>query len=436
MAQTAEASPQAIYEMLMESQRWSADQMLAFQQSQLAQLLRHARAQVPFYKKRLDCLFSESGEILWEKWNEVPVLTRKELAENTQALQALQIPQSHGNTLVASTSGSTGLPVSVTHTRLLSDVCRALDWRAHRNWGFDWSQTLVMWHHYGEKYASKGPDHDYGPWGPKLVGQPAPGRTFVHNTSFTLDELTSRLTGSNAKYLFAQGNVPLNVALNLIARGRSSPLGAVVAHGVQIDDQFHRAMHDAFCAKSYALYSSKEGGRMAHMCHASRNYHVNDESVFLEILDDENQPCEPGKPGRVVVTNFYHSAQPMIRYEQGDVATWAETCSCGKQGPVIKSIDGRIYHLFHKRDGSTFAPLVIDSLRADLDAMFWQFVQIDSGTILVRYKPMTQRSSATENAFIPILQNALGDMFDIRFEVINELPLTSSGKFLKYMNAI
>ncbi len=31
--------------------------MWAFQSSQLEQLLRHARANVPFYKTRLDCLF-------------------------------------------------------------------------------------------------------------------------------------------------------------------------------------------------------------------------------------------------------------------------------------------------------------------------------------------------------------------------------------------
>jgi phenylacetate-CoA ligase len=54
---------QRIYEMLMESQFWSPAQMLEFQRSQLAQLLRHAKATVPFYKTRLDPLFEKNDEI-------------------------------------------------------------------------------------------------------------------------------------------------------------------------------------------------------------------------------------------------------------------------------------------------------------------------------------------------------------------------------------
>ena len=72
---------QRIYEMLMESQYWPPEQMLAYQRSQLAQLLRHAKATVPFYKTRLDPVFKKNGEIDWDRWHEIPIVTRADLRD-------------------------------------------------------------------------------------------------------------------------------------------------------------------------------------------------------------------------------------------------------------------------------------------------------------------------------------------------------------------
>jgi phenylacetate-CoA ligase len=435
LSTAAQSSRTAIYDMLMQSQHWSPDQILAFQRSQIEQLLRHAKAHVPFYANRLDALFSASGEVQWEGWNDVPILTRKEVAQNIAALQAKELPTGHGTTQVAATSGSTGLPISVTFTQLLTDACKASDWRAQTRWGFDWSQNVVMWHYYGAQYAELGPMHDYGPWGPSHTPSSAKGKTFVHDTNASNDQKIELLKQAQAGYLFAQGNLPLSLAINLARQGEVVPLKAVVSTGTQMDDQFHSAIQTSFRAKSFAMYSSKEAGRIAHTCHESGSYHVNAECVFVEILDSRNNPCPPGVPGRVVVTTFYNAAQPFIRYEQGDIATWAAGCSCGTTMPVLERIDGREYHLFVRRDGTTFPPLVVDRYREEIDAEFWQFVQDSSNSIVVRYKPKVKRSLASEKAFVPKLRNILCDDFDIKFEIIDDVPINSSGKFIKYINA-
>ena len=63
-----ERSEKKIFDMLMESQYWPPEQMLAFQRNQLAQLLRHAKQNVPFYKARLDPVLRKNGEIDWNRW--------------------------------------------------------------------------------------------------------------------------------------------------------------------------------------------------------------------------------------------------------------------------------------------------------------------------------------------------------------------------------
>ena len=71
--------------------------------------------------------------------------------------------------------------------------------------------------------------------------------------------------------------------------------------------------------------------------------HVNAECVFVELRDEQGKPCPPGKPGRVVVTDLRNRAMPMIRYEVGDMAVWADRpCSCGRTLPLLPRIEGRV----------------------------------------------------------------------------------------------
>lgn len=435
MNDAGQVTQTTIFEMLMESQHWSQDQMLAFQNSQLEQLLRHARATVPFYQKRLNCLFRSNGSIDWGQWQDVPILTREDVAENFAALQSSTLPAGHGSTQVASTSGSTGLPIYVTYSKLLSDVCKAVDWRAHAGWGFDWSENLVFWHKYKERDELRGSMHSYGPWGPSVSAKSKLGKGYVANTEIALEARLEHLARVEARHLSTQGNIVMAAAETMGESAQHFPLNSIVSHGVELDPQFDSSIKAAFGTKMLGLYSSKEAGRIAHMCTHCRNYHVNPELVHVEILDHENQPCPPGVSGRVIVTNFFNAAQPFIRYDQGDMATWAKSCVCGSKLPTLQKLDGRVYHLFRKLNGQKFAPQIPDSMREQLGAAFWQFWQTDKKTILVKYKAAGPRNRDVEEAFASKLKLALADDFDIHFEAIDALPLTRSGKFLKYVYA-
>jgi phenylacetate-CoA ligase len=425
----------AIYDMLIESQHWSKDQMLAFQRSQLEQLLRHAKVNVPFYESRLDCMFTAHGEIDWRQWGNVPILTRQDVAENFDALQSKTLPPGHGKTKAASTSGSTGLPIKATYSKLLSDVCIAADWRAHNNWGFDWSQPAMYWQKYDEHHQRHGPLHNYGMWGPPHLEISQKGKSFAIDTGLSVEECLKNLRNVDSQFLFAQGNLPFSAAMNMQDSSETFPLKGIASHGVELDAQMASVLKSVFGAHVSAMYSSKEGGRMAHTCAQCQQYHVNDDCVLLEILDANNQPCAIGVPGRVVVTAFFNAAQPFIRYEQGDIATWAASCPCGTNRPTLASIDGRVYHLFKRRNGERFAPFVFDGHREQLCAQFWQFVQTSQNCIVVKYKPEVRRNAEQERQFGKMLREHLQEDYVIEFQEISELPLTASGKFVKYVFA-
>jgi phenylacetate-CoA ligase len=71
----------------------------------------------------------------------------------------------------------------------------------------------------------------------------------------------------------------------------------------------------------------------------------------VEIVDDNNEPCPVGTPGRVLITALHSYAMPLLRYEIGDVAEWGAPCDCGVTLPVIKKLWGRTQHIIVNPDG-------------------------------------------------------------------------------------
>ena len=68
-------------------------------------------------------------------------------------------------------------------------------------------------------------------------------------------------------------------------------------------------------------------------------WQVNSETLFIEILDENNQPVPNGTSGKIVVTSLYNKAHPFIRYEIGDIGILDEKSTWKK--PILKQLIGR-----------------------------------------------------------------------------------------------
>ena len=45
---------------------------------------------------------------------------------------------------------------------------------------------------------------------------------------------------------------------------------------------------------------------------------MNEENLYVEVVDENNQPVSDGQEGKILVTALYNKAMPFIRYELGD----------------------------------------------------------------------------------------------------------------------
>jgi len=418
------------YDMLMESQYWPPEQLLAFQRQQLAQLLRHARAQVPFYERRLDAVVRPNGDIDWDRWGEIPILKRSDLLEYRDAMLARELPPGHGPTHDFSTSGSTGAPVTVRSTTISSLVGRASVWRMHRWHEADWSRPMLSW--MGESRQSASPDgQEVGRWGPDWDS--GTGKLLYVSRTWPPEQVLKFAARNGVAYLTGRPKSMQYLALDALLRAENLSLHGLLCFGTAVTEDERADCRAAFGAEIWSHYSSKEMGPIAHQCPSCAHLHVNAESILVEVVDDDGRAVSPGALGRVVSTSLYSTAQPLVRYEQGDLAVAGEACSCGRTLPVLQRVAGRVTNLFRFPDGAKVAPSIPDHYRSLLGAQYWQIAQVAPLELEVRYVPFDNRG-ADQAAFAEVVRRHIHrDDVRIRFATRDTLERAAGGKFAQYV---
>jgi phenylacetate-CoA ligase len=105
----------------------------------------------------------------------------------------------------------------------------------------------------------------------------------------------------------------------------------------------------------------------------------------------------PGETGRVVITPIFQTAQPLIRYQQGDLATVGWPCSCGRCSPTLGGVVGRTISVFSRPDGQAkVITYLADSVRELLNCETLQLAQTGPNAYEVRYQPKSNGQRANE----------------------------------------
>jgi amino acid adenylation domain-containing protein len=92
----------------------------------------------------------------------------------------------------------------------------------------------------------------------------------------------------------------------------------IFVSGDPLTDDMERKIQHAWGVPVHNLYATSESIFLAVKESGQEEMTVMDDLNMLEVLDESNQPVPPGEQGRVVLTNLYNYALPILRYELGD----------------------------------------------------------------------------------------------------------------------
>jgi phenylacetate-CoA ligase len=431
-----EAAQQVEFELLMKSQFWPADRLAALQRQRLETLLRHARAHVPFYGSRLAPLFRQDGSIDWGRWGDVPTLRRADLVAGRRALLSRTVPGGHEQIGDISTSGSTGTPVTTSHSSLALELSKAAVFRANVNDRLDFGGLMGLWD--GEKagVAAWPEGRTGGPWGPAWDPHSIAGRSVTVSHTTPPAQTLEFMGRHGVRYMMMGGTDARLLAHEARRLGVQLTVEAILTRGTDATDAGRALVAEVFGARTLGLYSSKEGHRMAHPCPECGRWHVNDEQVLVEILGDDDLPVAPGGTGRVVITPLNSFAQPLLRYEQGDIATRGAPGGCARGLSSIDKIVGRVRHMFVLPDGSRVVPTLSVAAVDALNAAMFQVAQVARDAVEVRYVPLANSRVPDDSAAVNELKAILHDGMRIGFVRRERFEVPPGRKHIEYLNEI
>jgi len=205
----------------------------------------------------------------------------------------------------------------------------------------------------------------------------------------------------------------------------------IISYAEPLFEDARAVIEEVFNCPVISRYSSEELGVIAHQCVSGGKYHLNFASYFIELLAlNEDRPVERSEPGRVIVTDLFSHAMPLIRYDTGDLAVLDEGCSCGLETPVFKRIDGRQAELIYDTNGRALSPLVIVTpiARTLKGIIQFQFIQKDLKYYIIRLAVYKSFPKDRVDLIKAKLLKVLGEDAEIGFEYVSAISPLPSGK--------
>jgi len=174
---------------------------------------------------------------------------------------------------------------------------------------------------------------------------------------------------------------------------------------------------EQFNCNVYDGYGCGEIQSIAFECEKGKNLHISEEHVILELTNREKSIKEGS--GQVVLTNLDNYGMPFIRYQNGDVATYAnEKCSCGRSLKLLSKIDGRTHDFITASDGSLIAGEFFPHLFGETRGIKqYQIVQLKRDELIFKIVRGNKYS-----------QKYIGKNVHIIIEFVDDIIATPSGK--------
>jgi phenylacetate-CoA ligase len=204
----------------------------------------------------------------------------------------------------------------------------------------------------------------------------------------------------------------------------------VVTGGELLDQKTRQVIRSAFRSKVIDFYNSHECGNIAWECDRHEGYHINIDSLVVEIVN-HGKSARPGEKGEVVITSLDSYAMPFIRYGIKDIGVCGEEpCSCGRGLPLLKRIEGRADDLVVLSNGTIVSPFALTyALRFIPGVRQFKVVQKKIDDFVLQLE--MERNSAQETVIKKVrkeMTRILGQQRNIEIQILDEIPRDPSGK--------
>jgi len=420
------------YQLVQESQWWSRDRIEEYQYKKLTDLLNHAYNNVPYYHR----IFNELGlkPSDFKEINDLsmlPLLTKDDVINHFDELKAQNLrlykPQ------ISHTSGTTGRPFEFLLDQQSLDLENALAWR-HWNWaGYSFGDKRVQLRQNLE-YESKS----------KIMWRYDPLENSLGFFTFQVNEMNMKKFFEHLKrfqpkmlrgypsyvFLFAQ-------FLNANKMNARNIVQSVTTHSEMLYAYQRKEIENAFGCQVFSHYGCGEYIINGCECDRHEGLHINIERGILELIHN-GRTVQAGEVGELVATGFNNYSMPLIRYCIKDYGTLkTSSCPCGRQAPLLGSIEGRESDIIKIHDGRYIFPTgVIDLMDSMYQIKDSRLIQKDLKhfTLKIIKGPEYKKHHSLE--LKKRMETIFGKDIYIQLEFVETIERSRTGKFRWFISEL
>jgi phenylacetate-CoA ligase len=414
---------------LLDSEKFSASEIEAYQNEKLRRLIRHAYENVPYYRERWQSLKISPDDIRSRAdLHKLPIVTKEDVRAHADKFISQKTPKRE--LISRHTSGTTGKGLHFYMTRDAIAFQWAVWWRHRMRFGV----SPGAWHanFTGQRVVpitQTAPP--YWRWNRPMR------QVLINMQSLAPGKIASIIDLLNSQPFDFYAGYPSFIhmlAVNAADAGLRLTLPPrLIFTGAENMLDFQRRDIHAFTGATLSdHYGSTEACVNASRC-PEFVYHEDFEFCIMEGIE------RPGDTAKTIVsTGFGCDAFPFIRYETGDTAAWrdeAAYCPCGRKSATLLRIEGRCDDYVITPEGARIARL--DYLFKDaLNVKEAQIVQEKLGEIRIVVVRRSAYGTKDELDIRRDVKSWLSPSLAVKFDYVDEVPRERNGKFRAVLSRI
>ncbi len=418
---------------LEKTQWWDYSELEKLQIKKLKQILSHANDNVPFYHEMFKKInFKPEYVSSVNDLNKLPILTKEIVNKNFNTLYAKNY--SKENLIQSFTSGSTGTPMRFyIDRRWLASNSAA----AHRAWswaGYELGDKMMyLWGVPSDFHKTrKDKIIDFLLRTYNLNALQLTEET-MGNYVQMINKIKPKIINSYASAIFLLSEYMKKNEIDFIKPK------AILTTADMLYTHQRKSIEEVFNCEVFDYYSGRDTSLQAAECPEHTGYHLSIENAVVEFVK-ENDHVSPGETGKIILTDLCNYAMPFIRYEIGDLGTPSnENCPCGRNLPLMKSLNGRIFDFILTPEGKHilgeyFHIIIIDYNIHGIKE--FQIIQESLNKLIVYIVKNPDETIDDSSRFISLIQKEVGEEVKIELKYASSIQRTSSGKLRHVISKI